>query len=207
MSRENIGTRPDREVAKRGSKRRVAVFASGSGTNLQSLLDRSAEGNLGHADIVLVVSDRPEAMAVRRAENAGVPVLTLVPKEFSDKAAYETRILKELRARNVDFIVLAGYMRLIGSTLLEPYSQRIINVHPSLLPMFAGKDAIGQALQAGVKHTGVTVHFVDEGMDTGSVIAQESIKIDTDDTRETLTAKIQAVEHRLLPDVVSKLAE
>ncbi|GAX88747.1 phosphoribosylglycinamide formyltransferase [Effusibacillus lacus] len=186
--------------------KRIAVFVSGSGSNLQVLLDRSAAGNLGGASVVLVVCDKPQAKAVVRAEEAGVPSLVLIPKEFPDKAAYETRILEELRARQVDFVVLAGYMRLVGPTLLDAYGGRILNLHPSLLPMFPGKDAIGQALEAGVEETGVTVHFVDEGMDTGPVIAQERIKIERNETRETLTAKIQSVEHKLLPRVVADFA-
>ncbi|WP_018131138.1 phosphoribosylglycinamide formyltransferase [Effusibacillus pohliae] len=186
--------------------KRIAVFASGTGSNLQVLLDRAAAGELGGARIVLVVCDKPGAKAIERAEQAGVPALVLVPKEFPDKAAYETRILEELRAKRVDFIVLAGYMRLVGPTLLEPYRGRILNLHPSLLPAFPGKDAIGQALQAGVSYTGVTVHFVDEGMDTGPVIAQEKVAIESNETRDTLTAKIQAAEHRLLPQVVRDFA-
>ncbi|MFC4766916.1 phosphoribosylglycinamide formyltransferase [Effusibacillus consociatus] len=188
------------------TQKRIAVFASGSGSNLQVLLDRAAEGTLGGAQVVLVVCDKPEAKAVSRAEQAGVPVLVVIPKEYPDKASYEARILEELRSKQVDFIVLAGYMRLVGPTLLEPYRGRILNLHPSLLPNFPGKDAIGQALEAGVPHTGVTVHFVDEGMDTGPVIAQETVTIEDKDTKESLTQKIQAVEHRLLPQVVSDYA-
>lgn len=194
------------KTAERGAGKRIAVFASGSGSNLQALLDRAAEGGLGGGEVVLVVCDKPEAKAVSRAQQAGVPALVVVPKEYPDKSAYEARILAELTAKRVDFIVLAGYMRLVGPTLLEPYRGRILNLHPSLLPMFPGKDAIGQALAAGVPYTGVTVHFVDEGMDTGPVIAQETVPIEENETRETLEAKIHALEHRLLPQVVADFA-
>jgi phosphoribosylglycinamide formyltransferase-1 len=179
----------------------IAVFASGSGSNLQVLLDQATSGALG-AEVALVVSDKPESLAVERAKRAGVPCLALVPREFADKAAYEQRIVEELRQRGIDLIVLAGYMRLCGPTLLEAYGGRIINLHPSLLPAFPGKDAIGQALAYGVKYTGVTVHFVDEGMDTGPIIAQEPVPILAEDTKETLTRRVQEVEHRLLPRVV-----
>ncbi|GIM45465.1 phosphoribosylglycinamide formyltransferase [Collibacillus ludicampi] len=182
--------------------KRVAVFASGSGSNLQVLLDKAKNDELGGAVIELVVSDKPEAKAVERAKQAGVPCLALVPKEFADKAAYEERIVRELKQREIDFIVLAGYMRLCGPILLEAYGGRIINLHPSLLPAFPGKDAIGQALAYGVKYTGVTVHFVDEGMDTGPIIAQEPVKIHDHETKEELTRRVQEVEHRLLPQVL-----
>lgn len=186
--------------------KRAAVFASGSGTNLQVLLDRMREGTLPGVEIALVVSDKPDSLAMERARQAEVPAVGLVPREFPDKAAYEARILQELVNRKIDFVVLAGYMRLVGPTLLEPYQGRILNLHPSLLPSFPGKDAIGQALAAGVPHTGVTVHFVDEGMDTGPIIVQETVGIEEGETRDTLTAKIQAVEHRLLPQVVADFA-
>lgn len=187
-------------------RKRAAVFASGSGTNLQVLLDHMREGTLDGVEIALVISDKPGSLAMERAQRADIPAVGLVPKEFPDKTAYETKILEELTAQTIDFIVLAGYMRLVGPTLLEPYRGRILNLHPSLLPSFPGKDAIGQALAAGVPYTGVTVHFVDEGMDTGPIIAQEKVVIDEGETRETLTPKIQSVEHRLLPQVVSDFA-
>lgn len=192
-----------REEERAQGGKRLAVFASGSGSNLQVLLDRARDGELGGAEIVLVVCDKAEALAISRAQRAGVPTLVLLPREFPDKAAYERRVVEELQRRAVDKIVLAGYMRLCGPTLLQAYAGRIINLHPALLPAFPGKDAIGQALAYGVKVTGVTVHFVDEGMDTGPIIAQEPVPVYPEDTRETLTPRIQAMEHRLLPQVVS----
>ncbi|BCJ87150.1 phosphoribosylglycinamide formyltransferase [Effusibacillus dendaii] len=188
-------------------EKKIAVFASGSGSNLQVLLDRAGTGDLGMAEIVLVVSDKPDSKAVERAQRAGVETCAFIPRQFADKVAYETAILAALREKQVDFIVLAGYMRLVGPTLLEPFRGRIINLHPSLLPMFPGKDAIGQALAAGVAETGVTVHLVDEGMDTGPIIAQERVPILPEDTKESLTRRIQAVEHRLLPQVVANFTK
>ncbi|HEY7123006.1 MAG TPA: phosphoribosylglycinamide formyltransferase [Ktedonobacterales bacterium] len=181
-----------------------AVFASGSGSNLQRFIDETHLGSFP-ATLALVVSDRPECYAVTRAQQAHIPVLALTPKAYPDKAAYEQVILRELRARQVRWIVLAGYMRLIGPTLLEPYRGRIVNIHPALLPAFPGKDAIGQALRAGVAATGVTVHFVDEGVDTGPPIAQMRVPILPADSAETLAGRIHASEHRLYPTVVADL--
>jgi phosphoribosylglycinamide formyltransferase 1 len=179
-----------------------AVFASGTGSNLQRFIEESRGGTLP-ARLALVVSDRPACFAVARAREAGIPAFTFEPGAYAEKAAYEREVLRELRARDVEWIVLAGYMRLIGPTLLERYRDRIFNVHPSLLPRFAGKDAIGQALRAGVATTGVTVHLVDEGIDTGPVLAQQVVPICPGDTEETLAERIHAVEHQLYPAVVA----
>jgi phosphoribosylglycinamide formyltransferase 1 len=181
-----------------------AVFASGSGSNLQRFIEETHSGRFP-ARLALVVSDRPDCYAVTRAQEAGVDVFAFDPHTYPDKAAYEREVLRELRARDVEWLVLAGYMRLIGPTLLEPYRWHIVNVHPSLLPRFPGKDAIGQTLRAGASETGVTVHFVDEGIDTGPVIAQEPVPIQPGDTAETLAERIHAVEHRLYPAVVASL--
>jgi phosphoribosylglycinamide formyltransferase-1 len=184
--------------------KKVAVFASGNGSNFQAILDAVEAGTL-KAEISLLVCDRPGAFAVDRAVKAAVPVLVFNTKDFTDKDAYEMLILEQLEKLEIDFIVLAGYMRLIGPTLLKAYEGRIVNIHPSLLPAFPGKDAIGQAFAAGVDKTGVTVHFVDAGMDTGEVIAQQSVKVEPCETRESLQAKIQRVEHQLYPAVVERL--
>ena len=181
-----------------------AVFASGEGTNLQQFID-DAQAGMFPCPLALVVSDRPGCRAVLRAREAGIDVFAFNPKDFADKVAYERAILQELRERAVGWVVLAGYMRLIGPTLLEPYRGRIVNVHPSLLPHFPGKEAVEQALRAGVSRTGVSVHFVDKGIDTGEVIAQSPVDIQPDDTAETLRERIQAVEHRLYPAVARAL--
>ncbi|MBW4081929.1 phosphoribosylglycinamide formyltransferase [Paenibacillus sp. S150] len=185
---------------------RIAVFASGQGSNFAALAEAERAGQLGGGRIELLVSDRPEAPVARRAEAAGIPSLLLRPKDFASRELYEAGIVAELQRRNIGLIVLAGYMRLISPVLLEPYAGRIINIHPSLLPAFAGKDAIGQALDYGVKLTGVTVHFVDGGMDTGPVIAQRSLAVEAGDTAESLAERIHRVEYELYPAVVAALA-
>jgi phosphoribosylglycinamide formyltransferase 1 len=184
--------------------KKVAVFASGNGSNFQAILDAVEAGTL-KAEISLLVCDRPGAFAVDRAARAEVPFFIFNIKDFTDKAAYEMLILEQLQKLEVHFIVLAGYMRLIGPTLLKAYEGRIVNIHPSLLPAFPGKDAIGQAIAAGVAKTGVTVHYVDAGMDTGEVIAQRSVDIEPGETKESLQTKIQRVEHELYPAVVERL--
>ena len=184
--------------------KKIAVFASGSGTNFQAIIDAIQSGSL-EASIEILVCDKKKAFCLNRAESAGIPAFTFTAKEYKDKTAYEQEILQQLQENNVEFIVLAGYMRLIGETLLSAYQGRIVNIHPSLLPSFPGKDAIGQALAAKVSTTGVTVHFVDEGMDTGPIIDQKSVVIDEQDTADSLAEKIHAVEHQLYPAVLQRL--
>lgn len=184
--------------------KKIAVFASGSGSNFQSIVDEIDSGTL-EADVKLLVCDRPGARATERAEAAGIPVFSFRAKEYESKEAFEGEIVRELRASGVEFIVLAGYMRLIGPTLLKAFDGKIVNIHPSILPAFPGKDAIGQAFDGGVKVTGVTIHYVDAGMDTGEIIAQEAVTVEADETRESLQHKIQAVEHRLYPETLKQL--
>lgn len=184
--------------------KKIAVFASGSGSNFQSIVDEIDSGTL-EADVRLLVCDRPGARATERAEAAGIQVFSFRAKEYESKEAFEREIIGELEEAGVEFIVLAGYMRLIGPTLLEAFGGRIVNIHPSLLPAFPGKDAIGQAFDGGVKVTGVTIHYVDAGMDTGEIIAQEAVTVEEDATRESLQRKIQAVEHRLYPATLRDL--
>jgi phosphoribosylglycinamide formyltransferase-1 len=187
--------------------KRLAVFASGSGSNFEAVMRALQEGRLTGAQVALLVCDKPGAYVLERAERFGVPVLLFDPKTYPDKAAYETEIVGRLQALGVDLIVLAGYMRLVGPVLLHHYEGRIINLHPSLLPAFPGKDAIGQALAYGVKVTGVTVHFVDAGMDTGPIIAQHPVCVEPADTAETLAARIHEVEHNLLVAVIQALVD
>ena len=182
----------------------IAVFASGNGSNFQAIVD-AIEAGILHANVSLLVCDKPGAFVIERAEKAGVPVYSFAPKEFSSKTAFEQAIHEQLEKHGVDYIVLAGYMRLIGPFLLEKYPRRIINIHPSLLPAFPGKDAIGQAVSAGVKVTGVTIHFVDEGMDTGPIIAQRAIEIADGETEQEVAEKIHAVEHVFYPETLEKL--
>jgi phosphoribosylglycinamide formyltransferase 1 len=186
---------------------RVAVFASGQGSNFQAMADAAAAGRLGGAKVELLVCDKPDAPVVKRAEASGIDTFVFRPKDYENRQAYETEIAAELERRSVNLVVLAGYMRLITEVLVKPYENRMLNIHPSLLPAFAGKDAIGQALVYGVKCTGITVHLVDGGMDTGAVVAQQMVPIQTEDTREALEAKIHAAERKLYPEVVAAFAE
>jgi phosphoribosylglycinamide formyltransferase-1 len=182
----------------------IAVFASGSGSNFQAILEMVQEGKL-EANISLLVCDKPGAYVIERANVASIPAFVFFPKDYPSKTDYETEIALLLKKKNVDLIVLAGYMRLIGSTLLKEYEGRIVNIHPSLLPAFPGKDAIGQALAAKANWSGVTIHFVDEGMDTGPIIVQERVRITEDETTESLQRKIQVIEHKLYPEILQML--
>ncbi|WP_419882851.1 phosphoribosylglycinamide formyltransferase [Peribacillus sp. B-H-3] len=184
--------------------KKIAVFASGSGSNFQAIADEIKAGGL-KAEISLLVCDRPGALVLERASGEGVNVFCFSPKEYESKEMFELEILSALSEHEAEYIVLAGYMRLIGHTLLQKFPQKIINIHPSYLPAFPGKDAIGQAFDAGVKETGVTIHYVDEGMDTGPAIAQRKVPVLPGDTKEALQKRIQAVEHELYPQVLNKI--
>ncbi|XID90504.1 phosphoribosylglycinamide formyltransferase [Paenibacillaceae bacterium WGS1546] len=189
---------------------KVVVFASGSGSNFQALcesLQAEAEAGSAPATISLLVCDKPAAKVVRRAEALGVPTFLFDPKDYPSREAYEQEIVERLRAEGVELIVLAGYMRLITEVLVKPYYGKMINVHPALLPAFPGVRAVRQALEYGVKLAGVTVHFVDGGMDSGPIIAQRAIEVRDDDTEETLAERLHAVEHELLPQTVRWIAE
>jgi phosphoribosylglycinamide formyltransferase-1 len=186
--------------------KRLAVFASGNGSNFQSIADAIKSGTL-EAEICLVVCDREDAYVLERAKLENINLFSFTAKNYANKGEFETEILEKLRQHDVDFIILAGYMRLIGPTLLEKYSQRIVNIHPSLLPSFPGKDAIGQAFDAGVKETGVTVHYVDDGMDTGPIIAQKTVPILDGDTKDILQKRIQETEHDMYPSVLQQLCQ
>lgn len=189
---------------------RIAVFASGEGTNFQAMVDAWQKGYFGATEattIELLVSDKPQAPVVQRAIQAGVDTYVFRPKEYSSREQYEIEIVAELERRRIDLIVLAGYMRLLTPTIVNPYMGRMINVHPSLLPAFPGKDALGQALAYGVKLTGITVHFVDNGMDTGPIVAQQAIEVQPHDTAETLAERIHEIERKLYPQVVAQIAQ
>lgn len=183
---------------------KIAVFASGNGSNLQALIDAIGQGELP-ASIELVVSDRPGAYALQRAINAGIPTLMVNPRDYRDKAHYEGVMAEKLEELQIEYLVLAGYMRLLGPTLLNRFCGKIINIHPSLLPLFPGLDGIGQALAAGATETGVTVHYVDAGMDTGPIIAQERLELSPGEPRASVEERIHALEHRLYPRVLKEI--
>ncbi|WP_142066443.1 phosphoribosylglycinamide formyltransferase [Brevibacillus sp. AG162] len=187
--------------------RKLAIFASGSGSNFEAIVQAVQEGKLTGVEVALLVCDKPGAKVLERAERLGIDAFVFQPKEYADKAAFEQEIVAQLQKRDISLVVLAGYMRLVGDTLLSSYEGKIINLHPSLLPAFPGKDAIGQALAYGVKITGVTVHLVDAGLDTGPIIAQIPVAVQEADTAETLAARIHAVEHELLVKVIGLLVD
>jgi phosphoribosylglycinamide formyltransferase 1 len=183
---------------------RLAVFASGTGSNFVAIQKAIENGHL-EGTITCLICDRPGALAVERAKAFGIETLVLSPREFEKKADYEAAILDFLLGKDIQLIVLAGYMRLIGATLLKPFASRILNIHPSLLPAFPGLHAIEKALEAGVPETGVTIHFVDEGMDTGPILAQETLEIHPEETLESLESRVHAIEHRLYPLTIQRV--
>ncbi|PTX50631.1 formyltetrahydrofolate-dependent phosphoribosylglycinamide formyltransferase [Melghirimyces profundicolus] len=182
----------------------IAVFASGNGSNFEALVERSKRQGWPEM-ITLLVCDRPGAGVLDRAKRLEIPSAVFQPADYASKAEYEKEVLALLRERGIRWILLAGYMRMVGSVLLEACRWRILNIHPSLLPAFQGKNAIQQALDYGVRWTGVTVHWVDEGIDTGPIIDQKPVLVEPDDNVESLQKKIQFVEHNLYPAVVRKL--
>jgi phosphoribosylglycinamide formyltransferase 1 len=183
------------------TKPKAAVFASGTGSNFEAMMTCE---NLA-CEIVLLVCDKPGASVIEKAEHFGVQTFVLNPKDFDSKGDYEAKVLQSVLDAGVEWIFLAGYMRLVGPTILHTYEEKILNIHPSLLPDFPGKDAINQAFLAGVHRTGVTVHYIDEGMDTGPIIAQEQVEILPGDTIEALKDRIQKVEHMLYPEVINSV--
>jgi phosphoribosylglycinamide formyltransferase 1 len=178
----------------------VAVLASGTGSNLQALLDK-VHGRDG-IEIVCVGSNRPDARALERARDAGIETGVFDADDYEDRSARDRAMADWLEGHGVDLVVLAGFMEILGPGLIERFRGRIVNVHPSLLPAFPGVRSIEQALDYGVRVTGVTVHFVDEGIDTGAVILQEAVRVLPDDSADTLHARLQEVEYRLLPEAV-----
>ncbi|MFB9324473.1 phosphoribosylglycinamide formyltransferase [Paenibacillus aurantiacus] len=188
------------------SKLRIAVFASGQGTNFQALADAAQQDRLEGASLELLVCDKPQAPVVERARKAGVETFVFRAKDYESKEAYEREILAELQRGGIELIVLAGYMRILTPVLVEPYTGRMINIHPSLLPAFPGMNGIKQAIDYGVKVTGVTVHYVDGGLDSGPVIAQRVVEVLDGDTEETLAVRIHAAEQEVLPWTVGRIA-
>jgi phosphoribosylglycinamide formyltransferase-1 len=182
---------------------RVAVLASGEGTNLQALLDDPVVAPW----IVLVVSDRSDARALDRARARGIRAEHLDPTAYADRIAYDRALAELLLGDGIDLVALAGFMRIVGPEVVGEFEGRMVNVHPSLLPAFPGTSAVAEALAWGVKVTGVTVHLVDEQVDHGPVVFQEAIPVLEDDTWDSLEARVHAVEHRLLPAAVRALVE
>jgi len=179
---------------------RVAILVSGRGSNMEAILRVKEAGGLPNAEIALVLSDNADAPALEKAQKFGVKTVFVDPKPYRKKREeYDAAVLDVLRENNIQFIVLAGFMRLLSHVLIEAYPNRIINIHPALLPAFPGLHAQKQALDHGVKVSGCTVHIVDGGVDTGPIILQAVVPVLSDDTEETLSERILEYEHRLLP--------
>jgi phosphoribosylglycinamide formyltransferase 1 len=185
---------------------RIAVLISGRGSNLQSILDATANGRL-HATVALVISNRPGAPGLLRAREAGTEAVCVEPRGYSDRDAYDRAIVTLLRSHAIDLVCLAGFMRLVGPSLLDAFPNRILNVHPSLLPSFPGLDAQRQALSHGVRITGATVHLVTGELDGGPIVCQAAVPVLGDDTVDTLSARILVEEHRIYPEAIACVLE
>lgn len=185
------------------SKTNVAVFVSGSGTNLQAIIDADIES----ANLAVVVCNVPGAGAVFRAEKHGIPVEAVDSAKFESREEFEREVAARLGRYDVGLVVLAGFMRILTPYFINLFRDRIINVHPSLLPSFPGTDAVARAVDYGVRQTGATVHFVSEEVDAGPVILQEAVAVSGEDTEKTLLEKIHAREHRILPEAVRLFCE
>lgn len=187
------------------AKLRLGVLASGRGSNLQAIMDAAAAGRL-EAEVAVVVSDKKEALALERARSRGIPAVHIDPRSFASKEEYEAAVVETLNRHGVELVCLAGYMRLVGKTMLQAFPNRIMNIHPALLPAFPGLNAQKQAVEYGVRYSGCTVHFVDEGVDTGPIILQAVVPVLPDDTPETLAARILEQEHRIYPEAIALFA-
>lgn len=187
-------------------QRIIGVLVSGRGSNLQSIMDQIAAGVLA-IKIGIVISDKANAYALERARLAGIPSLVVERKNYPDKATFEAAIDAALRKAKVELVVLAGFMRILGSGFVRAWSGRVMNIHPALLPSFPGLDAQAQALAYGAKVSGCTVHFVDEGVDSGPVILQQAVPVLSDDTEDTLAERILVQEHRLYPEAIKLWAQ
>lgn len=185
----------------------IAVLVSGRGSNLQSIIDAIENGSIPKARVSVVISDVREAFALERARKHNIDAAFIDPRSFSDKSAYEQEMLRTLKGYDIGLVLLAGYMRIVGRELIEAYRNKIINIHPALLPSFKGLHAQRQAFEYGVKISGCTVHFVDEGMDTGPIILQSSVAVLDGDTADSLAERILEQEHRIFPEAVKLFVE
>jgi len=188
-------------------KKRISVLASASGSNLQAILEAIDRGEIRDAEVVLVVSDRKEAYALERARQRNIPTKHLWAKDFTSREDFDREAVRCLKDVQTDLVVLAGFMRLITPVFLAAFQQTVLNIHPSLLPAFPGGHGVADALAYGVKVSGCTVHFVDEGMDTGPILLQEAVPVYDDDTVEVLHERIRQLEHKLYPKAINLWAQ
>lgn len=185
---------------------RIGVLASGRGSNFQSIID-AVEAGCVKAELRVLITDNPQAFAIERAKKHGIEHIIMRPKQFISKEDYFGAIAKELKSRDVGLVVLAGFMRIAGKPLIDAYRNRIMNIHPALLPSFPGLHGQQQAHDYGVKISGCTVHFVDEGMDTGPIIIQAAVPVRDDDTEEKLSERILKFEHKIYPEAIRLFSE
>jgi phosphoribosylglycinamide formyltransferase-1 len=186
--------------------KKLAVFASGSGSNFQAIQE-AIDNQMLDAKIEILISDKPKCYAIERARNLNINVFSFYANKYIDKDSYEEEILNLLETLNIDLIVLAGYMRILGPTLLQGFKGKILNIHPSLLPAFKGKDAIGQAISANENIIGVTIHYVTEELDSGMIIAQEKLDISHMNSKTEIEENIHKIEHQLYPNIIKKVLE
>ena len=185
---------------------KIGVLASGRGSNFQAIIDSIETGYI-QARINLLITDNPKAFSIERAAKHGIESLVMLPKKYASRDEYFTAVASELKSRGVGLVVLAGFMRIVGRPLLEAYPNRVMNIHPALLPSFPGLHGQKQANDYGVKISGCTVHFVDEGMDTGPIIIQAAVPAKDDDTEESLSERILKFEHKIFPEAIKLFAE
>ena len=185
---------------------KLGILVSGNGSNLQSIIDHIEKGSL-KATIKIVISNNSDAYGLTRAKKHGIPVVVLKNGDFKNKEDFDSELINIFKKNSVDLVILAGFMRIITSTILNAFPQKIMNIHPALLPSFPGIHGQKQALEYGVKLSGCTVHFVDEGVDTGPIIIQSAVQVFDDDTEETLAARILKEEHRIYPQAIQLFAE
>jgi len=185
---------------------RLGVLASGSGTNLEAIAQAIDDGDVP-ATVALVLSDNPDAFALERARRRGIETRVINLRDYEDRPAYDRAIVDALEKAGVDLVVLAGYMKLVAPGFIDAFSGRIMNIHPALLPSFPGEQGVKDALEHGVKVSGVTVHFVDKGLDTGPIIVQEAVPVEEDDDVETLHNRIHLAEYRAYPLAIRLFAQ
>ena len=193
-------------MSSQGGKIDIAVLASGSGTNLEAIAQAIDEGEVP-ARIVLTLSDNPEAYALKRAARRGIPTRVISLSDYPDRPSYDHAVLVALREAGADLVVLAGYMKLVGPEIIDAFRGRVMNIHPALLPSFPGESGVSDALEHGVKVSGVTVHFVDEGLDTGPIIVQLAVPVEEGDDEEALHNRIHQVEYEAYPRAIRLFAE
>ena len=184
----------------------LAVLASGFGSNLQAIINAVRSHKI-KAKVALVISDNPKAYALKRAKRAGIPSLVITRQKGEKRVDYDKRIIRELKKYKVDFVILAGFMRLLSKYFVRRYKNKILNIHPALLPSFKGSEGIKDALNYGVKVSGVTVHFVNQGLDAGPIILQSAVKVKDNDREKSLARRIHKEEHKIYPLAVKLLTE